>query len=215
MKQRKDHGYSLVELLVVLALLGFISIAVAGGVRFGSRAWEKSGANVDLIERMDGAQTLLRTLLQRVVPRELDPNFSIDPNLFAGAPDSLSFTAGAPSAFGSNGNAHFQLRVIRDANLQSLSLSWRSANATAPAQQQRLIAGARTITFAYATRDQAGRMAWTDTWTGQSGAPALVMIRATFPEGSQMRWPELIVRPRVARDPSCIYDPVAFSCRHA
>jgi len=215
MSARADNGYSLVELLVVLALIGFIALAIAGGVRFGARAWEKSGAAVEALERMDGAQNLMRSLLQRVVPRDLDPSFSVDLDLFSGARDSLAFTAVSPSAFGANGLARFQLSVGRDAGAQRLVLSWQNANHATAVQQQVLIAGAREISFVYATRDQNGGVSWTDSWAGQSGAPALVAIRAVFPQGSRLHWPELIVRPRIGRDPSCVYDPVSFSCRHA
>lgn len=211
---RNANGYSLVELLVVLALTGFISIAIAGGVNFGSRAWEKSGANVDMLERMNGAQTLLRNLFQRVLPRDLNPNIAADPDLFSGARDSLSFAAQAPSAFGAAGLARFQLRVIGNGATKALTLSWQSAAGAAARQEQVLISGARDISLAYATRDQNGIVSWGDTWTGLPGAPALVMVRATFPDGVRAKWPELIVRPRISRDPSCVYDPVSFGCRH-
>jgi general secretion pathway protein J len=212
MNARTDAGYSLVELLVVLALIGFIAVAIAGGVRFGSRAWEKSGADVDTIERMNGAQNLLRALLQRIIPRDIDPNAPGDESLFAGARDTLAFTAASPSAFNANGLARFELSVTRAGNVQSLELSWQSANA-APTHQI-LVTGARDIAFSYAVKDKSGGLSWTDSWSGQSGAPALVMIRATYPDGAGRRWPELIVRPRISRDATCVYDPVSFSCRH-
>jgi prepilin-type N-terminal cleavage/methylation domain-containing protein len=214
MMQRPDSGYSLVELLVVLALLGLMSLAMSGGMSFGARAWEKSGADVEALERMSGAQSLLRTLLQRVVPRTIDPNVAADPDLFTGTRDNLSFAAQSPSAFGAAGLARFQLRVLRDGRAQSLVLSWQSSSGNAARQQQILIEDARDIALAYATRDQNGVVSWSETWTAQPGAPALVMVRASFADGKKFKWPDLIVRPRIARDPTCIYDPVSFDCRH-
>lgn len=211
MSMRGEQGYSLLELMIALALLGFIAIAIAGGVRFGARAWEASDAKVDAIERVQGAQNLLRTLLQQAVPRDLDPGIAVDPELFRGTSERLAFTAAAPSAFGAGGLRQFELRVERAQGGKRLVLAWRDQGSN---ERQAIVGGARELRFAYGTLDQNGSLGWTDDWSVQSGAPALVMIRAVFPDGSKARWPDLIVRTRIMRDPSCVYDADVFSCRH-
>lgn len=212
---RANEGYSLLELLIALALLGFIAVAITGGVRFGSRAWEASDTSVAKIERLQGAQSLLRTLLQRAVPRDLDPAFPVDLDLFRGTIASLSFTADAPSSFGVEGATRFDLRVEGDAGARRLVLSWQSANLAMAQRRQTLLDGAETVTLAYAAPDQNGTLQWTEDWSTQSGAPALVMIRATFPRATKLRWPTLIARTRIMRDPACVFDAATFVCRHA
>jgi general secretion pathway protein J len=212
MSKRHERGYSLLELLIALALLSFIAIAIAGGVRFGARAWEASDTKVDAIERVQGAQNLLRTLLQQAVPRDLDPGIPVDPELFRGTSERVAFTAAAPSAFGAGGLTQFELRVETVQGGKRLVLAWRGADAVA--ERQAIVGGARDLRFAYGTLDQNGNLGWSDDWTVQSGAPALVMIRAVFPDGSKARWPDLVVRTRIMRDPSCVYDADTFSCRH-
>ncbi|MEQ1867259.1 MAG: prepilin-type N-terminal cleavage/methylation domain-containing protein [Alphaproteobacteria bacterium] len=207
-------GYSLLELVISLALLGFIAVAMNGGVRFGARAWEASEEKVEAAERMQGAQNLLRTLLQRAMPRELDPAFAVDLDLFRGTAGTLSFTASAPSAFGAEGLTRFDLRVEGGPGGQQLLLAWKGANTPAQPNTQTLVAGADAIAIAYAARDGAS-FRWTDNWSDQSGAPQLVMIRATFPPGSGRRWPPLIVRTRITQDPLCVYNADTFGCPHA
>lgn len=212
---RTQNGYSLVELLVVLALMGLISLAMSGGIRFGARAWEKSGAQVEAMESVETTHALLRTLLQRIVPRDLDPGIPGDPDLFRGRSDRMSFTALTPSAIDRSGMARFELAVVEQHGQKSLRLSWTTMAGPALHQTRIVMKGALEITFAFATLDQTGALVWREDWHDQSGAPALISVRAKLPAGSPFPWPELSVRPRISREPSCIYDPVSFSCRHA
>ncbi len=208
------RGYSLLELVIALALLGFIAVAISGGVRFGARAWELSDAKVEAVERVQGAQNLLRTLLQRAMPRELDPTFAVDLDLFRGTAGSLSFTAAAPSAFGAEGLTRFDLRVEGEPGAQQLLLSWQGANKALPARTQALITGASSIGISYAAREGSA-LRWTDRWMDQSGAPRLVTIRAAFPAKSAQHWPPLVVRTRITQDPLCLYNADTFGCPHA
>jgi general secretion pathway protein J len=208
-------GYSLLELVIALALLGFIAVAMAGGVQFGARAWEASEAKVEASERVQGAQKLLRTLLQRAMPRELDPSFAVDLDLFRGTAGALAFTASAPSAFGAEGLTRFELRVDGEPGALQLLLTWQSANKSGDARSQALISGAQTIAIGYAERNQEGRLSWSDTWQGRSGVPQLVSIKATFPANSRRTWPLFMARTRITHDPLCLYNADTFGCPHA
>jgi prepilin-type N-terminal cleavage/methylation domain-containing protein len=65
---RHDAGYSLMELLVVLLLLSFITLAVSGGFRFGTRIWETTDRAVVDQRHVVSLQTVLRSLLASAVP---------------------------------------------------------------------------------------------------------------------------------------------------
>jgi hypothetical protein len=181
-------------------------------MRFGARAWETSDAKLDGLERVGGAQALLRTLLQQAVPRMLDPSIADDPLLFRGTSGRLQFSAVAPSAFAARGVTQFVLSVERAPAGQRLVLSWQGLNG--PAEREAILTGAGDVKIAYGVLDQHGAITWTSDWTQESGAPALVMIRAAFPPNTTMRWPDLIVRTRIMQDPQCLYDTDTFGCRH-
>ena len=214
MKRPHVNGYSLVELLVVLALLGMISVAISSGMRFGARVWEKSGQQATAMDTVVGAQSLLRTVLQRVIPRDLDPGIPADPALFRGTPDRMSFTANSAAAVDANGIARFELLTIDRAGKKSLLLKWTPVSGSKTVQSQEIVSNAEDITFAFAVLDQTGAFIWRSDWTDQSGVPALISVSVRFPQSSVMQWPEFLVRPRVAREPTCVYDPVSFGCRH-
>lgn len=203
-----ERGYSLLELLLALALLGFITLAMAGGFRFGTRAWEHSEEMVAAAERIQGAQRILRTLLQGAVPRDLDPSVPGDPGLFRGTGGRLSFVANASSMLGGGGAVRYRLQVEDGGERRDLVLVWRVAGG----ERRLVVLSAREISLTYARLDQTGRLVWAGDWLDQSGVPALVRVRARLEDGA---WPDLIVRPRIMRDPSCIYNPDTFECRHA
>jgi prepilin-type N-terminal cleavage/methylation domain-containing protein len=214
-KARAQRGYSLAELLVVLALLGMIAVAMTGGMRFGTRLWERSQSLSEQHDTASGAQSLLRTIFQRIIPRDLDPGIDNDPYLFRATPVSMSFTAVSPAAVDASEVARFELQVSGAPGSRSLNLVWSSLSGKQARHVQNLVTGARDVEFVFASLDQNGNLVWRKDWIDETGAPALIVIRVKGKTGTAESWPELIVRPRISREPTCIYDPVSFGCRHA
>lgn len=215
MRDGPQSGYSLAELLVVLALLGMIAATMSDSVRFGRRTWEASRDRTEALDGVAGAQGLLRTLLQRVLPRDLDPGIPADPLLFRADGDTMRFVAATPAAVAASEVASFELAIARGDGAVSLVLSWTPLTGAPDRRRQVLFAGAADIRFRYARRDQTGRLDWREDWLDQSGVPDLILVRVEGKPGAPGFWPELVIRPRITREPTCIYDAVSFGCRHA
>lgn len=215
MSERHQSGYSLAELLVVLALLGMIAVAMTGGMRFGTRIWERSQQLSEQHDALSGAQSLLRMVFQRVIPRDLDPGIPSDPYLFRASSQAMSFIAVSPSAVEASEVAKFEVLVSGKAGARSLHLVWSSLSGGRTRHARLLASGLEDVEFHYAILDQDRNYVWRTDWVEQTGVPALIVIRAKAPAGTRASWPEFIVRPRISREPTCIYDPVSFGCRHA
>jgi general secretion pathway protein J len=215
MMRQREAGYTLAELLVVLALMGIMALVMSDGMRFGGRVWEASAKKAEAIETMSGGQSLLRTVLERIVPRDLDPGIPGDPNLFRASPTRMTFLALAPAAIDAGGLSRFDLEVRAGDGGLELVMSWQPLAGSASRERRVAVTGASAITFAFARRDQDGSLVWRNDWTDQSGAPDLIMVRVIGKGRGIAPWPDLLVRPRISRDPTCIYDPVSFGCRHA
>jgi len=215
MKLRHEAGYTLAELLVVLALLGIMALLMAEGMRFGGRVWETASRKTHDMEAVSGSQALLRTVLQRIVPRSFDPSLPTDPDLFRATSSRMSFTALAPAAIEPGGLARFEISVRPAAVGQSLVIVWSPLSGPRRTQERVLVTDADNVTLLYARRDSSGTLEWHETWTDKTGAPDLIRIRVARAGRKDAAWPDLLVRPRISRDPSCIYDPVSFECRNA
>ncbi len=215
MTLRHERGYTLVELLVVLALLGIMAVLMAEGMRFGGRVWETASRKTHDMESVSASQAMLRTVLQRIVPRSFDPAFAADPDLFRATASQMSFTALAPTAMEAGGLARFEISVRPEAAGQTLVITWSPLYGPQGRQERILVTKAGSVALHYARRDASGTLEWRETWTDQTGAPDLISIRVS-PSGQKgAAWPDLLVRPRISRDPTCIYDPVSFGCRNA
>ena len=59
-RSRSTAGFTLVELLVAMTLIGLISVALFGGLRFGARAWEAGNERAESFSQLEVVQSLLR-----------------------------------------------------------------------------------------------------------------------------------------------------------
>src|SRR5258708_39228865 len=62
-ERRGDRGFTLLELLVVILILGLIVTALTGGVRFAGRAWATQERRIDRLDDVDAVQNVLRQLI--------------------------------------------------------------------------------------------------------------------------------------------------------
>jgi general secretion pathway protein J len=211
MRANAQAGYSLVELLIVLALLGLISLAIAGGMSFGTRVWERAEQEVSTTERATGGHALLRALLSNVYPRKSGEAGSEQHVAFEGTRDHMTFLVAASAQLGDTGIAQLALTIERDAGAATLTLSSHAETSGEGDRKERLLADAKDISFAYAESID-GALNWTDAWQLRGTLPVLIRVRASLPPGKG-RWPDLIARPRIDRAAGCIFDPVSFECR--
>jgi prepilin-type N-terminal cleavage/methylation domain-containing protein len=201
---RHDAGYSLMELLVVLLLLSFITLAVAGGFRFGTRVWETTDRAVVDQRHVVSLQTVLRSLLASAVPKTKGGYI-----VFDGSPTTLSFYAPAPRAMGTGGLVRTEITFERGGD--------RVAIALAPARGEIRRAAFETSTtlLRLAYLDASDRTPiWLDRWHDRKSLPAAVRIEGTT-DDARAHWPAFVVKLHIDQTPLCVFDPVSLDCRGA
>ncbi len=209
---RHEAGYSLVELLIVLALLGILSILLVSGINFGTRAWEVGQRASVAVREIATAQARLRLSLSEAYPflSTVDPT---RPRIeFDGEEQSLSFLA-VDRASRTPGRS--RIKIERREDEAGVSLVLRSTpelllDTVADPPSEVLIRNIAAISFAYLRVDGT---TWADVWLDEKVLPRLVRVTVTFREGDPRLWPSLVVAPRLAAEVSCTFDPLSKSCR--
>lgn len=192
-------GFTLLEILVALTVLGFILLGLGQGLRFGLTAWTMQSRTIAARDDLGAAERLLRGLIARMEPGTAD-----DPPPLRGLPGAMQFQTSLPlaadllrfrtaeAALGVDGEHRLVLRLTP--NPRAIPIG--------PARtviEETLLNGLDRIELAYwrpAQRNAAG--AWVRNWAAQD-LPGLVRIRLIFPQGDARHWPDIVAAP--LRDP--------------
>jgi len=215
-----EAGFTLIELIVALTIMGLLSLALFGGLRFGARSWERGTAHADGAEATLLAQNLLRRAISNAYPLLVTGDPTHAHIAFTGSADSLSLLAPVPAASAAGGRSQitFLAREADDKNGFDLVVTSRlelaSGDVAATTAKDILLTHVRSLEFAYLgkARSDSGP-AWHDEWTGQLNLPQIVRVKVRFADGDARQWPDLLIAPRIAVDVGCAYDPLTKYCR--
>lgn len=205
---RGRAGFTLLELLVAITLLGLLLTGLLGGLRLGARAWETGAARLESDARLLAVQGFLRQRLAGAVPVLIPREDDRPPLAFEGRPRRATFVGTLPGPL-EPGLQRFTLWARRDGRGgRHLAIAWdpllpdadgiREEPADGPSRRRDLIAGIEGVSFAYyGALDRSGTAAWHDSWSGDDLLPTLVRLRVQLEEGDPRTFPELVVRPSI------------------
>jgi general secretion pathway protein J len=207
-----DGGYTIVELLVSLVILGMLGLMMVSGVSAGRRVWERTDALDTAVEEVAGAQMLLRQRIEHVYPvtvfETLPPTSDFD-----GESSSMTFIAPPRDAQSPSALRRYKIWLSPQGELMLSSVSTVSANPTVADENLVLLVGVQALDLAYFGPDSKGNPGWSLQWSKQAMVPNLIRVHVAFGRGDSRVWPDLLVKPRVTIDSECVFNPATGHCR--
>lgn len=182
--KRCSAGFTLIEVLIALALSGIVALLLLEGVRVATIGLDRLSERADRLEARRTLEDLLRRELGGAFAAPLAPNLPA----LVGHASEMRFLTLADDA----GAGLYQVELGLD-KAGALSLSRRRIGAAGEAQASVLLRRPRKFTIAYyGAPTQNDRMEWRESWDGPRYPPRLVRI--TIDAGDGVAHPPIVVR---------------------
>jgi len=209
--QKWDSGFTVLELLISLALLGLIMSYLFGAISFGKRAWEE-GKTVDDLEAVDLVQGFIERRLGQARMLVVSRGGGAGAELaFEGRSDGIRFVAASPGRTEIAGL--YEIEIAREparadcTDCGSLAVKqslFRPGAKTVAAfdredENRTLLGHVREVEFRFFGSSKPHLAPeWHDHWIGHQVLPRLVMVRVGFHPGDLRTWSDLVVELKLA-----------------
>jgi len=197
---RAPRGFTLVEMLVALAVAALLVSLVYGAVRVGQRSVYALDRQVGHLELMRIGWQFVREAIAHASPAD-DPARSYSRTGFEGTSDRLVFVADMPSYVGIEGPMRISLGAVATPDGDQLLLTRErleerdAAAGEAPLEQAVLVEHLDGLQIEYFGQIERGEPpTWQTFWGGERGLPNLIRIQVRPADGPA--WPLLIAAPK-------------------
>lgn len=208
MTRRGQAGFTLLEMLLAIALLVLLAGLAYGTLRTGVRGWEAADAQADREDALRVGWPFLHQTLE-AARTERDPQRNAI--RFDGDAAQLSWVAELPAHFAAGGPRLLTLTSADDPQgerrqLVLVSAPLDSETAGDDANQRAvLVDDLADIAIAYYGADDDGAPRWQSVWRERRNLPQLVRI--DIQPTDQPAWPSLYAHPYLAGPPVAVDEP--------
>jgi general secretion pathway protein J len=196
-------GFTLLELLVALTLLGLVMAALFGELRFAVRAWDGADARLAAAAEASGVRGFVRRQLQQLAVSPMLAGAAAGQPVFEGTAHAMSFLGAMPGVASEGGLDRIVIYAEARGGERRLIVRWTpqvGGTGTGSAAQEGgsrvLLDGCRSIRLSFfgaVGRDRG--LGWVDSWPAGKELPQLVRLQVEFGEDDARTWPELVVAP--------------------
>ena len=198
---RRSQGFTLLELLIGMTLVGFILSLLFAGLNLGTRSWEAGEQRMVTSSRQAVVVDFIRRAIEQTYPLRWRVGEE-DRLAFAGEAESLRFVGTVAMHDGASGNHLIALDLVDGETGRDLAMRWRLPDPGAPgfepieqAEPKVLIKAVKEMALAYfGAQSETEDPAWHDQWLDQKTPPELIRLQLTMENGET--WPDIVAAPR-------------------
>lgn len=209
--ERGSEGFTLLEMLIGLVLLGLMLALLFGGFRLSIRSWDAgtlASENAARIRVLDG---FVRRQLSEIYPYFWQPS-DARKLAFQGDSNAIRYVGFLPSGAGTRSGLYLiSLEIERKERQQRLLLKSTPLlpdardfsgllNEEPKVLASGVIAGdVEELVFDYfGAENEQGEAKWLSQWSDPKRLPLLIRLKARLASGRE--WPDLVVAPMVGHD---------------
>lgn len=208
------QGFTLIEVVVALALLGLIAVVLFGSLRFGQHSHAKIIEQGGASWQVYASQRLIRSLVESAYPQQPVATSLVSRYGLEGDREKVAITAPSRLAAGAGlQRFEFATRPRASRNHDLVIRSFVDYADASTAVEETLLENVASVEWNFRDTTVPGSERWLSNWQGREALPALVRLRVTFPAGDSREWPEMVVAPRITDDANCSFDVAFQGCR--
>jgi general secretion pathway protein J len=208
-----QDGFTLLEVLVGMTLLAFLSVALFQAFDIGAKSWAKAEGATSGADQIMAGEKLLADALDRSYPLVIQADATRLDIAFDGHPNELEFLAPDDSRPGML--LQMRLAVEQRKGRKALVLFTKpelDRSSGSGWKRLLLLSDISELQLAYFGASGEQSPNWHSDWSNAPVLPRLVRVRIGFPDPSHPAWPELIVAPHISADVSCNFDLLLKGC---
>jgi len=200
---RSSRGFTLVEILLALSLMGMLLALAYGGLRASTRATDKGQAVLEESGRIRMAHQFVRKQINQMIPLGFADEQSQERTVFIGEMNKIRFVAPMPGYLGFGGPQVQELAIIQGKDGAELVLSHALLQGF---EEQNLYVRdpillmdhIESAEFSFLGRDENGEvLPWITRWDTPEKLPIAVTLDVEFTEDIYLSWPSLTAAIRI------------------
>jgi general secretion pathway protein J len=190
-------GFTLLELLIALTLLGLITVMLYGGLHFAIRGAESGERRAEISEQVRLIESFIRREVSQIYPLVWSSKEGKQRVAFKGRSEALHFAAILPAHRGEGGLYLVSIEAVHNQQDYQLIFSYRLARPeiqdfeTASQERVVLVDDIERVEFLYYGRQEKEDEArWHSRWKDRNNLPQLVRLRL---KTVSLVWPDLVI----------------------
>jgi general secretion pathway protein J len=218
--RRQQAGFTLIEIVVAMVLLGSIMLLMYSGLSFALRSWDAGDTNGRRVAERRLAENFLRRELAEMFPMRFKDAMQVK-MAFEGGADRMRFVSARPPGIQMGGLSLVGLELIDNREKRTRDLVMFRAmpddeakdfGPLEKAESHLLLAGVERVEFAYfGSENEFTEPKWYDKWDFAGRVPEMIRMRVRTADGATL--PDTVVRMALGAEAGCLENSFQRLCR--